>query len=410
MCKAITKYNLSYRWWVVTIISLAFSSNVSIQAGHVETDIKPESCPNPFHVSIKGTISVAILGTEDFKVEDILPESVELEGVPSIRWNYEDVSRPAGGGDCDCTSEGPDGYMDLVLKFDKQAMVNAIRPENGFEDGEILLPCIDGVFRVDETENTYAYRALHGCDCVVINQNKCGRDNYVAYWNFNETEGEIVYDSSDNAYDGLIIGANRTGNALDFNGFSDYVEIADVNGYPPEKIGNLSIGTISVWFKFDSVPPDRTIHPIFYFGDGTGGTRNSSLQVELGHFTSNSKLYFTVFKGGGDEYERPILCFDSRFNLQTDTWYHFAAVVGKGFNTGYLNGEEMIDRRYNFGDEKSSFFFDTVFDQKVCWIGKGFLGFFTTEDYFDGLIDEVRIYDRCLTKNEIECYYNQMMK
>ena len=85
----------------------------------VYVDIKPGSCPNAFNTKQKGVTPVAIAGTEDFDVTTIDPASVRLNGVPPLRWSYDDVTTPYQGTDeCGCWEEGPDGFMDLVLHFD----------------------------------------------------------------------------------------------------------------------------------------------------------------------------------------------------------------------------------------------------------------------------------------------------
>ena len=101
--------------------------------GGVPVDIKPQSCPNPLNVNSKGVLPVAILGTETFDVTRIDPGSVLLEGVSPLRWALEDVATPfepfTGRLDyLDCTTEGPDGYQDLTLKFDRQEVVIALGP------------------------------------------------------------------------------------------------------------------------------------------------------------------------------------------------------------------------------------------------------------------------------------------
>ncbi len=108
----------------------------------VTIDIKPNSCPNPLNVKSKGVLPVAILGTEDFDVTQIDPSSVALAAFgpgsepfdPVIppdekKTALEDVAAPYKGELVDCLScweEGPDGYIDLVLKFDKQEIVAAM--------------------------------------------------------------------------------------------------------------------------------------------------------------------------------------------------------------------------------------------------------------------------------------------
>jgi len=95
----------------------------------VPVDIKPTSCPNPLNTKSNGVIPVAILGTEDFDVNQIDPETIRLEGVAPLRWAWEDVATPfepyTGKEDCylDCNTLDTDGYLDLTLKFDTQELL-----------------------------------------------------------------------------------------------------------------------------------------------------------------------------------------------------------------------------------------------------------------------------------------------
>ena len=90
-------------------------------------DIKPESCPNPLGARSVGVLPVAILGTEDFDVTTIDVATIKLAGVSPIRSNFEDVGTPLDKDDeCDCHDEGPDGYMDLTLKFDRREIIAAL--------------------------------------------------------------------------------------------------------------------------------------------------------------------------------------------------------------------------------------------------------------------------------------------
>jgi len=51
-----------------------------------------------------------------------------LEGCKILRYDYEDVTAPFTDGfsdplsERDCTTAGPDGYLDLTLKFSKQCV------------------------------------------------------------------------------------------------------------------------------------------------------------------------------------------------------------------------------------------------------------------------------------------------
>ncbi len=99
----------------------------------VAVDIKPGSCPNPINVKSRGVLPVAIVGTDDFDVTMIDPVSIRLMGVAPIRSRLEDVATPFIDEVtiCDsCTDLGPDGIMDLTLKFRTQEIVAALGEVN----------------------------------------------------------------------------------------------------------------------------------------------------------------------------------------------------------------------------------------------------------------------------------------
>ena len=113
----------------------------------VVIDIKPGSCPNPFNGKSKGSVPVAIVGSEDFDVTLIDPDSLMLNGVPIVPENVliTDVTEPGGDNtDCFTCFEEPDptyypdgtleweysgdGFLDMVVKFDTQALAAEIAP------------------------------------------------------------------------------------------------------------------------------------------------------------------------------------------------------------------------------------------------------------------------------------------
>ncbi|MCD6393231.1 MAG: LamG domain-containing protein [Planctomycetes bacterium] len=126
-------------WWILDVAPVGICNNISV-------DIKPGSCPNPFNVKSKGVLPVAILGSEDFDVSTIVPTSIRLADVAPIRNIYEDVAGPVtDANECGCTTEGPDGYPDLVLKFKTQEVVDAIVDNpGGLTKGDILALSLTG--------------------------------------------------------------------------------------------------------------------------------------------------------------------------------------------------------------------------------------------------------------------------
>ena len=124
----------------------------------VDIDIKPGSCPNPLNPKSRGVLPVAVLGSDGLDVTEIDPASIRLAGVPALRSSYEDVAAPIiKTEDCDCAKTDPDGYTDLVLKFDTQEIV-ATLPLFCHSD-TVPLP-----FNALLNDGT----PVEGSDCVVI--------------------------------------------------------------------------------------------------------------------------------------------------------------------------------------------------------------------------------------------------
>ncbi len=155
----------------------------------VDLDIKPGSCPNPLNTRshwinnpsetdigghdaelarvrpnrppyrLRSVLPVAILGTADFNVAEIVPSTITLEGVHAIRWSTEDVATPVGEGaeECECNDYGPDGFADLTLKFNKSLIIQAL---GEVYDGDVIALNITG----ELSDGT----PFKGTDCVII--------------------------------------------------------------------------------------------------------------------------------------------------------------------------------------------------------------------------------------------------
>jgi hypothetical protein len=137
-------------------------------------DIKPGSCPNPFNAKLfdhvggdnehkGGVLPVAILGSDELDVYDIDLSTVRLEGVRPLETGigYEDVSRPVVDGYvCECTSEGPDGYLDLKMKFNSLEIAAAILEGEPPTLGDRMMLTITG----ELTDGTL----FEANDCIVF--------------------------------------------------------------------------------------------------------------------------------------------------------------------------------------------------------------------------------------------------
>lgn len=232
----------------------------------------------------------------------------------------------------------------------------------------------------------------------------------VAHWAFDEGSGDAVTDSVNN-YSGEINGNagwvdGQSGGALGFDGSDDHVIFSEdaLNA-----IGSLQQGTIAFWFKYVSQLDVQPIMPIFHVGTDSTDDQDNMFIVEIGHGgtestgaplnADNKKLYVTWVKDN----QEPVLCFDSNANLEEDTWYHFAAVVGPDGNTGYLNGVEMTNRDYNFGQSSDKLFLNDIPQKELFTLGYGKTNYHVSSyfGFFQGAIDDLRIYSRALSSTEI---------
>jgi hypothetical protein len=149
----------------------------------VETSVKnidllPGSCPNiintggidlDYHrirpgaaaAAKRPTVPVAVLGTKTFDVSRVDPATILVEGLTPVSHRLMDVSRPVAvrETDCECTTSGADGFVDLVLYFDQAQLLAALGP---ITDGEVRTLTLSG--------KTKTGVPLSGSDCVTIKE------------------------------------------------------------------------------------------------------------------------------------------------------------------------------------------------------------------------------------------------
>ena len=142
-------------------------------------------------------------------------------------------------------------------------------------------------------------------------------------------------------------GNEAGGFALDFDGSNDYVDV-----------GNVATGiqTISFWVEVDDIT-SRTDHVLDL--NGTDYIKIVNGEVTVNNI-DNPTYYINGISG-------------NRIIASIDAWYHVAVTTATGINVtdmdiGRVEGE--------------------------------------TPEYFDGKIDEVRLWDDVRTVNEISSYYN----
>ncbi|MBD3375388.1 T9SS type A sorting domain-containing protein [candidate division KSB1 bacterium] len=226
----------------------------------------------------------------------------------------------------------------------------------------------------------------------------------VAHWSFDRDSAGTVIDESGNGLHGQwesgVYGNGVFNKAALIDSASGGIHIPAKGIQAPAAIAGLEQGSISVWFKYMSI--EGMMLPIIYMGESKEDAPHNSLIIEVGHGNNpfNRKLYFTIVN------QR--FCFDSNVDLSENEWHHFVAVVSDQGNTGYLDGKLMTDRHYNLGSDSTYHnFFTSVPSQDCLAIGYGRYGMDNRFFYFNGAIDEVRIYDAALSAQEAEALYRE---
>ena len=134
----------------------------------VYVDVKPASWPNPLQLKDKGVLPVAVLGTEEFDVTTIDPETIMLtlegvaEGVSPLRWSLEDVATPYIGEPCGGHDLEGDGYLDLSLKFKAEEVIETLGLD-AFSDGDVVILILTGNLKEE-----HGGTPIQGQDCIVI--------------------------------------------------------------------------------------------------------------------------------------------------------------------------------------------------------------------------------------------------
>ena len=204
------------------------------------------------------------------------------------------------------------------------------------------------------------------------------RDGVVAEWHF---DGDAK-DTSGNGNDGTIYGATwvdgKLGKALSFDGVDDYVEVLDSASLDiTDKI------TIEAWIKPNHI--QSTDYPTI-FSKHIGISPGAQYQMGLGKNGIGYKIRFCSEPSVGDP------CPVGNADIELSEWNHLAITFDGNKVRYYLDG--IIDTEFNM---------DGPLPHYTANIAIGAAPH--KRWYFKGIIDEVRIYNRALSEEEIKEHY-----
>ncbi|MHB1162931.1 MAG: LamG domain-containing protein [Minisyncoccota bacterium] len=251
------------------------------------------------------------------------------------------------------------------------------------------------------SEVTQMYNAGSGSHVNVSLNPPNLANGLVGWWTFDGNNMlQNVADTSGQGNNGNLIGYTSTtttpgpvGQALSFNGSNQYVSITE-NGTTmdmPQGTG----ASVSVWFKTTGL-----YGPIFG-GRTTGSTDGTVFSVYLGHngAATNAGFIEALVRDSSDSANYVSLQSSAVVN---DGKWHLATLVRNGTNAYlYVDGVQNSTGSNTINGQLYLNYSAIGADRN--WISSNFA---VGKQYFPGTIDDVRIYNRALSAQEVKQLYN----
>jgi hypothetical protein len=232
-------------------------------------------------------------------------------------------------------------------------------------------------------------------------------EDLILHYGFEEPSGNFVFDNASRIDDhnGILVDGNFTasstsgivGNALQLNGSTQFVKMkACVDPVDKDM-------TYAMWFNPSSIPATKTGMTLFDTGNRGLG--------------DHSGININVLPGSIRVTANPI-CQDrvgyyktQSVTWQANTWYHVAVVIDRTANTmsAYLNGTEISDSD-NFtpytAEQIIVGHFGEIPKKDVAASAIGCNGSRSSEDFFQGKVDELKVFKSALSESDIVQLYN----
>jgi hypothetical protein len=199
----------------------------------------------------------------------------------------------------------------------------------------------------------------------------------VGYWNFDNNEGGVAKDLGPYGNDGRLsdtqpeLTEGISGRGYYFDGHGDFIEIGEIQGLGTDQTRMLWIYPLTWTFRRGAYLIDQ------------GGDQNSNNWIELYDFDGNGTWEIRAGFDSSNYFDNDGLIIDA------DHWYHIAVVTtSSGDASIYING--VVDSNES--------------DLSATTIPKGILigaDPETKKSCFTGVMDEVAIFNRILSAEEI---------
>jgi len=298
---------------------------------------------------------------------NVYPEFIELFNQTSSQINLDGFYIMADNNRIDITSANTNDYSGGLTTIgpNKWLVVSA--------GGDLLNNSSGALTLYNPNDVEIDYYAYSGGE-YNINNNPGWTNNLVGYWPF---DNDNVLDISGNNNHGINYGAlfvsGKINKALSFDG-SDYVLVNDSSSL------EITLVTLEAWVKSPNSPGNYKYIAGKSYGGGWG-----SYHLYTG---PSGGLRFYIGHNGGY-----VASPDAGTGIWDNNWHHIVGTYDGSSVKLYVDGTEISG--------------GTISTEDIAYNSEDFyIGSYGTGYYFNGLIDEVKIYNRALDSDEVLEHYN----
>jgi type II secretory pathway pseudopilin PulG len=310
---------------------------------------------------------------------------------PGATWDLRDTglswTTPGGDYDVNAVAVSPPPSGVGWVTWDISALVNDWITGTYSNNGVLLLPeasNTDAYFQSSDGANPLYHPKLtitYACECGVTACMPSPSTGPIAHWKLDETIGLTASDS-EGGHDGTLVNeatwspGNLDGGLL-FDGINDYVNVPHDNNL-------LLTGEMTFTAWANTLDVSNGYKAIIAKDTPGNGASNYWFGIE------SDELVFGFWVSGAF---RSVTT--SGANLTAGNWKHLAASFSNVTDEVllYIDGEEI---------QVGSITFEPTTETSDLWIGKSVDG-----EYWNGTLDDVRIYNRALTAGEIDELYTE---
>ncbi|NOU16999.1 MAG: LamG domain-containing protein [Bacteroidales bacterium] len=220
---------------------------------------------------------------------------------------------------------------------------------------------------------------------IELEKNAIPTNGLIAYYPFNGNANDESGNGNNGINNGATLAEDRFGNsnsAYSFDGVDDHI-VGSATNLPTDE------RTVSLWFNANNLDS----YPVL-FGYGGNNCGTSWLMFILnpevpGNYQFQSHCHVNLLNGLYD-------------NEPINRWIHYTVSTNSSGTRMYINGKEI--------SSNSTFVNNTFVANKEYYIGtcvnpSGIGGMHCY--YLNGKVDDIRIYNRALSEQEIQALYNE---